>query len=63
MIKRSNLDGWTSKSRWGALNLDGGTLTLDGGTLTLDGGTRTPYNLSTDYEGVGAKPSDAGRFL
>ena len=34
IIQGSNLDGWTSKSRWGTLN--------------LDGETRPPYNLSAD---------------
>ena len=44
IIQRSNLDAWTSKSRWGTLNLDRRMLTLDGGCVF----PRPPYNLSTD---------------
>ena len=42
IIQRSNLDRWTSKSRWGDAK-------SRWGTLTPDGGTRSPYNLSTRY--------------
>ena len=42
IYQRSNLDGGTLKSRWGDAQ-------SRWGTLNLDGGTRPPYKLSTVY--------------
>ena len=46
IIRRSSLDGWTSKFQWGTLNLDGETLTLNGGRIP----PRPSYNLSTGLQ-------------